>query len=93
VQIHGNAGLLPRQRTLMWERARHDGWSTDEAAEAFAVSTRTVFRWLCRYDAGEPMTDRSSMPLRVPRRTPAETESLIERLRRLRCTSAELPAL
>jgi len=90
VLIHGNARLLPRQRALMCERVRHEGWTVNEAAEAFGVSTRTVFRWLCRYDAGDPMTDRSSAPGRVPGRTPAATEALIERLRRLRWTSARI---
>ena len=88
--IHGNARLLPRQRTLMCERVRHEGWTVAEAAEAFAVSTRTVFRWLRRFDAGEPMTDRSSAPGSVPGRTPAATEALIERLRRLRWTSTRI---
>jgi transposase len=62
VLIHGNARLLPRQRALMCQRVRHEGWMVNEAAEAFGVSTRTVLRWLRRFDAGEPMTDRSSAP-------------------------------
>ena len=56
MQIHGNARLLPRQRTLMCERVRHEGWTIEEAADAVGVSTRTVFRWLARWDRGEPMT-------------------------------------
>lgn len=90
MQIHGNARLLPRQRALMCERVRHEGWSIEEAADAFGVSSRTVFRWLARFDAGEPMTDRSSVPHRVPGRTPAEIEALIEQLRRLRWTSTRI---
>ena len=83
MQIHGNARLLPRQRALMCERVRFEGWTVTEAAEAFGVSTRTVFRWLCRFDAGEAMTDRSSAPHKVPGRTSAQTEALIEQLGRL----------
>jgi transposase InsO family protein len=90
VLIHGNARLLPCQRVLMCERVRHEGWTINEAAEAFGVSTRTVFRWLRRFDAGDPMTDRSSAPRRVPGRTPAQTEALIEKLRRLRWTSTRI---
>ena len=90
--IHGNARLLPRQRVLMCERVRHEGWTIGEAAEAFGVSTRTVFRWLRRFDAGGPMTDLPSAPHDVPGRTPAETEALIERLRRLRWTSTRIAA-
>src|SRR5690349_14896270 len=74
----------------MCERVRHEGWSVEEAADAFGVSARTVFRWLVRFDSGEPMTDRSSAPHRVPGRTPAETEALIEQLRRLRWTSTRI---
>lgn len=90
--IHGNARLLPRQRALMCERVRHEGWTVIEAAEAFGVSTRTVFRWLCRYDAGELMTDRSSAPHRIANRTPARVVKTIERLRRLRWTSTRIAA-
>jgi transposase InsO family protein len=90
VQIHGNARLLPRQRALMCERVRHEGWTVVETAEAFGVSTRTVYRWLVRFDAGEAMTDRSSAPGSVPGRTPARVEAQIERLRRLRWTSTRI---
>lgn len=92
MEIHGNARLLPRQRTLLCERVRVEGWSVVEAAEAFGVSTRTVLRWLSRWDAGEPMTDRSSAPKRRPTRTPATTESLIEQLRRARWTAPRIAA-
>jgi len=74
----------------MCERVRHEGWTITEAAEAFGVSTRTVLRWLRRFDDGDPMTDRSSAPGNVPGRTPAETEAVIERLRRLRWTSTRI---
>jgi transposase InsO family protein len=92
VLIHGNARLLPRQRVLLCERVRCEGWTVNDAAEAFGVSSRTVFRWLCRYDAGQPMTDRSSAPRRRPTRTPARVEAQIGRLRRLRFTSTRIAA-
>jgi transposase InsO family protein len=90
VLIHGNARLLPRQRALLCERVRLEGWTVEETAEAFGVSTRTVFRWLRRWDDGEPMTDRSSAPGTVPCRTPRRVEAQIERLRRLRWTSTRI---
>jgi len=90
VEIHGNARLLPRQRALLCQRVRLEGWTIVEAAEAFGVSTRTVLRWLARFDAGEPMTDRSSAPRSTPTRTPAEVEELIEQLRRARWTSTRI---
>lgn len=90
MEIHGNARLLPRQRRLMCERVRHEGWTAAEAADAFGVSERTVFRWLRRFDAGEPLTDRSSAPLRRPTRTSKELEAQIEQLRRLRWTATRI---
>ena len=90
MEIHGNARLLPRQRRLMCERVRHEGWTATEAAEAFGVSERTVFRWLARFDAGEPMTDRSSAPRRRPTKTPKQLEDQIEQLRRLRWTATRI---
>jgi transposase InsO family protein len=92
VLIHGNARLLPRQRALLCERVRLEGWTVDDAAEVFGVSARTAFRWLCRFDKGEPMTDRSSAPRRRPTRTPAKVEAQIGRLRRLRFTSTRIAA-
>lgn len=90
MEIHGNARLLPRQRALLCQRVRLEGWTIVDAAEAFGVSTRTVRRWLARFDAGEPMTDRSSAPRSTPTRTPAEVEELIEQLRRARWTSTRI---
>ncbi len=88
--IHGIARLLPSQRALLCTRVRHEGWTTAEAAEAFGVSIRTAFRWLARFDAGEPMTDRSSAPHRRPTRTSPQVEAQIEQLRRLRWTAPRI---
>lgn len=90
MEVHGNARLLPRQRRLMCERVRHQSWTAAEAAAAFGVSERTVFRWLGRFDAGEPMTDRSSAPRRRPTRTPRALEAQIEQLRRLRWSATRI---
>ena len=92
MEIHGNAGLLPRQRALMCRRVREEGWTVAEAADAAGVSERTTYRWLKRWDAGERMTDRSSRPKSMPTRTPAEIERIIEQLRRCRKTSTQIAA-
>ena len=92
MEIHGNAGLLPRQRALMCRRVREDGWTVAAAADAAGVSERTTYRWLKRWDAGEAMTDRSSAPHTQPTKTSAQLEDLIERLRRCRKTSTEIAA-
>jgi transposase len=92
MELHGNARLTPRGRMLMCERVRIEDWTVSDAAEASGCSERTCYRWLARYDAGQPMTDRSSAPHRVPRRTPQSIERQIERLRRLRWTSTRIAA-
>jgi transposase InsO family protein len=92
VKLHGNARLTPAGRDLMCRRVRDEGWSVEEAAEAAGCSERTCYRWLARYDAGEPMMDRSSAPGSVPNRTSDEVVEVIERLRRLRWTSTRIAA-
>ena len=92
MDLHGNARLTPHGRTLMCRRVREQGWTVAEAAEAAGCSARTCHRWLARFDAGESMTDRPSAPRSLPRRTPAETEALIELLRRCRWTSTRIAA-
>ncbi len=90
MDLHGNARLCPFQRELMCSRVRLEGWSIARAAEAAGCSERTTQKWLARFDAGEPMTDRSSRPHHSPTRTPAETEAVIETLRRLRMTGPQI---
>ena len=87
MDLHGNARLCPFQRELMCTRVRREGWSIASAAEAAGCSTRTTQKGLARFDAGDPMTDRSSRP---PTSTPGETVAVIETLRRLRMTGPEI---
>ena len=77
---------------MMCERVRKDGWKIEDAALAAGCSERTCYRWLERFDAGEPMGDRSSAPHNVPGRTPPDVEAAIEQLRRLRLTSTRIAA-
>jgi transposase InsO family protein len=92
LKLHGNAKLTPFHRELVCRRIVEEGWTVDEAAEAADCSQRTAFRWLARWRAGEPMTDRSSAPRHVANRTPAGTVALIETLRRQRWTSTRIAA-
>lgn len=92
MKLHGNARLTPFQRTLMCRRVREEDWTVQAAAAAAGCSPRTAHRWLARYEAGESMEDRSSAPHSVPDRTPKAVEKLIEKLRRLRCTSTRIAA-
>jgi transposase len=79
MNTHANARLTPLGRQLLCERIRLGGWTVEDAAAAANVSERTTYRWLARYDAGEPMTDRSSRPHHSPTRTPIKVETAIER--------------
>ena len=90
MNLHGNARLSPASRELMCRRVRVEGWTVAEAAFAAGVAERTAYRWLARFDAGEPMTDRSSVPHSIPTRTPVKVEIVIERLRRARMTASAI---
>jgi transposase InsO family protein len=92
VKLHGNARLTPHGRALMCQRVRQLGWTPRAAAEAAGCSERTCYRWLVRFDAGEPLIDRSSAPRSVPGRTAPEVEAVIEQLRRSRLTSTRIAA-
>ena len=92
MKLHANAALSLNQRRRMVGRVVGQGWSLTKAAEAAEVSERTCAKWVARYRAdGEAgLLDRSSAPKRIPHRTPAERVEVIELLRRLRMTSAEI---
>ena len=92
MRLHGNARTCVHSRRLIVERVLDQGWTVAAAAEAAGVSTRTAAKWLARYrnEGLSGLVDRSSAPQRVPRRTPAERVRVIELLRRLRMTAAEI---
>jgi len=92
MRLHGNARLTPAGRVLMCRRVREERWTVEEAAEAAGCCERTTYRWLRRFDAGEPMDDRSSAPRQQPTKTSPELEAAVERLRRLRFTSTKIAA-
>jgi transposase len=91
MKLHGNARTCPRGRRLLVERVEC-GWTVRRAAGAAGVSERTAAKWCARWRAeGERgLLDRSSRPLRQPRRTPADRVDAVVRLRRLRMTAAEI---
>jgi transposase InsO family protein len=86
VTLHPNARLTPYTRELMVERVLRLGWAPADAAQAAGVSVRTLWRWVRRAREAEDFRDRSSRPLRVPRRTAPGRTRKIEKLRRRRFT-------
>ena len=92
MKLHANAALSLNQRRRMVGRVIEQGWSLTKAAEAAEVSDRTCAKWVARYRAqGElGLRDRSSAPKHIPHRTPVERVEVIELLRRLRMTGAEI---
>jgi transposase InsO family protein len=93
MNAHKNARTTPLGRAVMVRRVLEDGWTVAAAASAFAVSTRTVRKWLARVrsegDAG--LKNRSSAPHLVANKLPAPWVDMIVRLRRdYRMTAEEI---
>jgi len=80
---HPQAVLTPVGRLILVERIAQGRPATHVASE-MGISRATAYKWWRRYvQEGEPgLHDRSSRPLRSPRRTPARVERQIEVLRR-----------
>jgi transposase InsO family protein len=92
MKLHANARTCPKSRGLLVARIESGAWSLTAAAEAAGVSERTAYRWLKRWrEEGEQgLLDRSSRPHRSPTKLAARTVAVIERLRRLRMTAAQI---
>jgi len=90
---HKNARMTPLGRAAMINRIVQEGWSVGRAAEAFAVSRRTVFKWLARYRSEGPsgLNDRRSTARRIANRLGEPWIEMLLRLRRdYRLTGAEI---
>ena len=92
MRLHGNARTTPYARELMVRRVLERAEPVKDTAEAFAVSTRTAYKWLARYRRHglDGLQDRSSRPRRSPSQTPPRTARHIARLRRQRMTAWEI---
>lgn len=91
MKLHANHRTCPSSRRLICRRVFEEGWTLAHAAEAAGCSERTASKWLRRYREGDrELLDRSSRPRRSPNRLPAERVQVIEGLRRLRMTAAEI---
>lgn len=89
---HQNARLGFAGRACLVARVLQDGWSAPEAAAAFHVSARTVWKWVRRFHEGgrAALQDRSSRPHRSPRRLAPTLERRIARLRARRRSGPQI---
>jgi transposase InsO family protein len=83
MKLHRNAKSTPASRLRMVERALCEGWRYAVVAEAFAVSERTVAKWVRRFRDGgvAALEDASSRPSAPPHQTPPAAVALIRMLR------------
>jgi transposase InsO family protein len=83
MKIHRNAKTTPAARAALCQRVLEEGWSNATTAAAFAVSERTVAKWVQRYRTGGPaaLEDGSSRPGPAPHQTPARVVTRIRQLR------------
>ena len=91
---HHGARLTVHSREQIVARIL-SGQTAAEVAAAFAVSVRTVRKWLARFRAGggAALSNHASAPARVPGRLAETMVALIVHLRRtLRMTGAEIAA-
>jgi transposase InsO family protein len=84
MNLHSLARSCPASRELLVRRISDERWHVDDAARAAGVSTRTAYKWLARFrrDGLSGLRDRSSRPLRMPRRTASEWQDQVITMRR-----------
>jgi transposase-like protein len=94
MSVHKNARTTPLGRAVMVRRIEVEGWTARAVAGAFAVSERTVRKWLARYRAEgvAGLEDRSSRAAVVANKLAAPWVAMILRLREYRLTGAEIAA-
>ena len=83
MKLHRNAKTTPAARAVMVHRVLHEQWTQREAARAFAVSERTVAKWVRRYRLGghPALADASSRPGPAAHQAPARVVARIRQLR------------
>lgn len=81
MNVHKNARSCPASRVLLAKRVCEYGWSVREASAAAGISDRRGREWVRRWEADEPMDDRSSRPHAI-KTTEQATRDRIISLRR-----------
>jgi len=92
MDIHKNARLTVFRREQLAEQVILQGSTLNSAAAEFKVCARTAAKWTRRFRQHGPqgLPDRSSRPLRSPRRTAPELVQRVEQLRRQRFTGLHI---
>jgi transposase InsO family protein len=92
MNVHKNARLTPHSRAELVRRVLVEKQTAKAVATAFAVSEKTVGKWVARYKAEgvAGLPDRSSRPRRLHRPIGPETRERIEVLRRQRWTGKQI---
>ena len=91
--MHANAKLTPLMRAKLVQFHRASGNSLRRTAAAFAVSEKTVRKWLNRAATAKfpaRLEDHSSVPLQQPRKTSPHLEAQILALRQQRRSYAQI---
>lgn len=94
MDTHKNARLTPKGREAMVRAVVDSGLSKAEAARQFNTSSKTVKKWVRRFQelGVEGLRDRSSAPHSMPSRTSPATRDAVEVLRRDRHTQSFIAA-
>lgn len=81
---HANAPLTPAGRIRLVDRVEADGRPISHVAAEAGIARSTLTKWVHRYrsEGIEALEDRSSAPVRRPRRLPIEVIETIEDWRR-----------
>lgn len=92
MNVHENARLTAHSRAELVRRVLSEGKSAKAVATAFGVDTKTVGKWVKRFEAEglAGLADRSSRPHKLHRPTPSETAQQVIALRRQRFTGRQI---
>src|SRR5262245_41224680 len=94
MDTHKNARLTPKGREEMVYAVVHGGLSKAAAAHKYNTTSKTVGKWLRRFDSDglDGLRDRSSRPLSSPNQTAQATCAAVETLRRQRYSGKQIAA-
>lgn len=92
MNIHKNARTTPQSRAILVQRVLQERWPVKDAAAAFGVSPRTVYKWLARFKAqgAAGLQDRRSVAHRRPHALAPAWLELIRLLRRGQLVASEI---